>query len=139
VAEHHRILLHRKRAALGRGAQLPQAHAQGIALHVSTVSLPALQLAASIDAFTIDHLNVEIDDGSLDGRKRFSLLSAQFLNISLATAGAAVAQQLVRMYSNCRGGNVTEALQYTNADKVAAAAALSPSPHHSSLVLFFTL
>jgi hypothetical protein len=25
------------------------------------------QLAASIDLFTIDNLNVEIDDGSLDG------------------------------------------------------------------------
>jgi hypothetical protein len=26
-----------------------------------------LQLAANIDMFTIDNLNVEIDDGSLDG------------------------------------------------------------------------
>ncbi len=27
----------------------------------------AVQLASSIDLFTIDNLNVEIDDGSLDG------------------------------------------------------------------------
>ena len=31
---------------------------------------------------------------------------------------AAVAQQLVRLYANCRGGDVTEALQYVNVDKV---------------------
>ena len=39
-----------------------------------------------------------------------------------------MAQQLVRLYSSCRGGDVTEALQYTHADKVSAAAAVSPSP-----------
>ena len=31
------------------------------------LSLTTIQLAASIDVFTIDELNVEIDDGSLDG------------------------------------------------------------------------
>ena len=31
---------------------------------------------------------------------------------------AAVAQQLVRLYASCRGGDVAEALQYVNVDKV---------------------
>lgn len=74
---------------------------QNIAAYFSSGKEPHWdELAASIDLFTIDNLNVEIDDGSLD----------------------AVAQQLVRLYISCRGGDVTEALQYVSAEKVAVQA-----------------
>ena len=67
MAEHRGVFFDWKRGALGRGAKALLCFEFQKLQSLSILIFHALQLAASIDVFTIDNLNVEIDDGSLDG------------------------------------------------------------------------
>ena len=74
VDEHCGVFFDWQRATLGRGATTFPAlqNRKTVSNARRNPSSFSLQLAASIDVFTIDELNVEIDDGSLDGLARSS-------------------------------------------------------------------